>query len=62
MRPELPQRQLDLFRSAGDRRRDALLREVAGQLVDSLTPVEALVRLQELKDRARELLGTDAEG
>jgi DNA mismatch repair protein MutS len=60
--PELPRRQLDLFRSAGDRRRDALLREVAGQLVDSLTPVEALVRLQELKDRARQLLERDAEG
>ncbi len=60
--PELPRRQLDLFRSAGDRRRDALLREVAGQLVDSLTPVEALVRLQELKDRARQLLEKDPEG
>ncbi|MEW6486860.1 MAG: DNA mismatch repair protein MutS [Thermodesulfobacteriota bacterium] len=48
--------QLSLFASAAERRRDALVRELAGQSVDTLTPVEALVRLQDLCDRARTLI------
>ncbi len=48
--------QLDLFAAAGYRRREALVRELAGLAVETLTPVEALVRLDELRRRARELM------
>ncbi len=57
LRAELPGRQLDLFATAADRRRDRLARELASQEVESMTPVEALVRLGELRDRARSLEG-----
>ncbi|MBE0617006.1 MAG: DNA mismatch repair protein MutS, partial [Proteobacteria bacterium] len=59
LQPEVPRRQLSLFTSAAERRRTALVRELAAQEVDTVTPVEALVLLQDLRDRARALL---AEG
>jgi DNA mismatch repair protein MutS len=55
VRPEVHHRQLDLFQSAAARRRDRLLDEVAAEPVENLTPVEALVRLQELREKARAL-------
>jgi hypothetical protein len=39
--------------------RTALIREVARQDVDTLTPVEALVRLHELRRQARSLLAEE---
>jgi DNA mismatch repair protein MutS len=54
--PEIAHRQLDLFQGTGSRLRDALIREVADQNLDILTPVEALVRLQEFRARARSLV------
>ncbi len=59
IRPEKPNRQLDLFRAGAERQRAALVRDVAGLDVDTLTPVEALVRLHELCKRARSLSGTE---
>ncbi|MBI5014295.1 MAG: DNA mismatch repair protein MutS [Deltaproteobacteria bacterium] len=56
VRPEIPHRQLDLFQSAAARRRDRLVEEVAAEPVENLTPVEALVRLQELREKAKGLL------
>jgi DNA mismatch repair protein MutS len=56
VRPEVPRLQLDLFQSAAGRRRDRFVEEAAAEPVENLTPVEALVRLQELRDRARSLL------
>jgi DNA mismatch repair protein MutS len=56
VRPEIPHRQLDLFQSAAGRRRDLLVQEVAAEPVENLTPVEALVRLQELREKAKGLL------
>ncbi len=53
VRAEAPRRQLSLFAGAAERRRAALVRELAGLAVDTLTPVEALVLLQDLRDRAR---------
>ncbi|GAB4269593.1 MAG: DNA mismatch repair protein MutS [Deferrisomatales bacterium] len=57
--PELPHRQLDLFRSGADRAREGLLRELAEQNVETLTPVEALVRLEELRRRAARLVSRE---
>ncbi len=59
IRPEKPSRQLDLFRAGAELQRAALVRDVAGLDVDTLTPVEALVRLHELCKRARSLSGTE---
>lgn len=53
--PQPGGRQLQLFAGALERKRDALVRELADQAVEHLTPVEALVLLQELRDRARAL-------
>jgi DNA mismatch repair protein MutS len=41
---------------------DGLRREVAGIDVDAMTPLEALTRLYELRDRARSAAGEDATG
>jgi len=54
--PERSLRQLDLFSGASHRAQDRLLTELAGQDVEILSPVEALVRLEQLRRRARELL------
>ncbi len=56
IRPQVPHRQLDLFRGAPNRALEVLVRELADQGLDTLTPVEALLRLQELRSRARQLL------
>ncbi len=55
-----PPRQLDLFAAARERRLTGLVREVASVPVEGLTPVEALVRLDELRARARDLLEKEA--
>ncbi len=57
IRSDPPARQLDLFAAAGERRREALVRELAALEVETLTPVEALVRLDEIRRKARDLLG-----
>ena len=54
--PEIPHRQLDLFQTASGRRRDRLVETLATEPVEALTPVEALVRLQELREMAKEAL------
>jgi DNA mismatch repair protein MutS len=56
VQPEIPHRQLDLFQSAAGRRRDRLLEALAAEPVENLTPVEALVRLQELRQMAKAAL------
>ncbi len=56
-----PAQQLDLFAAARERRLTGFAREVAAVEVERLTPVEALVRLDELRARARELLAREAK-
>jgi DNA mismatch repair protein MutS len=53
---EVRHRQLDLFQGAGARLRERLIRELAGLGVESLTPLEALMRLDELRKTALSLL------
>ena len=53
---ELPLRQLDLFSVPVNRAQQRLVTELAGQDLETLTPVEALVRLEQLRRRARDLL------
>jgi DNA mismatch repair protein MutS len=56
VKPEIPHRQLDLFQAAETRRRDQLIEAVSREPVENLTPIEALLRLQELREAARALL------
>jgi DNA mismatch repair protein MutS len=56
VQPEVPHRQLDLFQAASSRRRDAILEALASQPIEHLTPVEALLRLEELRESAKAVL------
>jgi DNA mismatch repair protein MutS len=49
-------RQLDLFSGAGDAAKTRLLEELDGVAVEEITPMEALLRLDELRKKAREIL------
>ena len=59
--PELPLRQLDLFSAPVNRAQERLVAELAGQELETLTPVEALVRLEQLRRRARDLLAPEED-
>jgi DNA mismatch repair protein MutS len=52
---ELPHRQLDLFLGGGDVKRDRLIEEITALAVEEMTPLDALVRLDELRRAARDL-------
>jgi DNA mismatch repair protein MutS len=56
VKPEIPHRQLDLFQAAEARRRDRLLEALAREPLEHMTPIEALLRLQELRETARAAL------
>jgi len=56
MRPPPPQRQLDLFRKSPDACAVELAREIAAWNIEATTPMEALLGLQKLRERALELL------
>ncbi|PLX42024.1 MAG: DNA mismatch repair protein MutS, partial [Deltaproteobacteria bacterium] len=53
--PQIAHRQLDLFIGAEDTRKVKLIEELARFEVEELTPLEALLKLDELRKRAREI-------
>ncbi|MBI5439971.1 MAG: DNA mismatch repair protein MutS [Deltaproteobacteria bacterium] len=56
VKPEIPHRQLDLFQAAEGRRRDRLVDALSREPIENMTPIEALLRLQELREAARAAL------
>jgi len=59
--PQLPHRQLDLFSASANRAQERLVADLAGQELETLTPVEALVQLEQLRRRARGLLAPEED-
>jgi len=53
--PQIAHRQLDLFIGAEDTRKIKLIEELAEFGVEELTPLDALLKLDELRKRAREI-------
>jgi len=53
--PQIAHRQLDLFIGAEDTRKVKLIEELARFEVEELTPLEALLKLDEIRKRAREI-------
>jgi DNA mismatch repair protein MutS len=59
--PELSRRQLDLFSGSSSRAQERLVADLAGLELETLTPVEALVRLEQLRRCARDLIAPEED-
>ena len=59
--PQLPHHQLNLFRASPPNVYEKFVRKLSGLDIESVTPIEAIVKLGELREGALELTGEDAE-